>query len=314
MLEAGASERRRIWTAGNDAPNRRAVERSELGLDQRYQRGVGVMHETTGSVHVLTGMMEPKPGRVALDTVKRAAADDLDRPHFFNRDRQQQIGGGSLSYVARQPPFFADIAWQQIDLRPADDADVLRILRRCRFAEAQARDMAVGLAESKYETGRIEAIFCESMRAVFTRRKHAPRCGVCQQPKGSVDVVGHCRPSWGAVGEPSLPRVATKQILLPAVRKFGKRDPLGRDRKDAARLQAGARGVDRPAASDCDDADQDGHRAGGQNAETVRECAAHRRRHQTTTPNAMTLNGSKTSTNKKVICICRCVSRISGRL
>src|SRR6516225_1238332 len=228
MLEAGAGERRRIWMAGNDAPNRRAVERSELGLDQRRQRGIGVMHETTRSVHVLTGMMEPKPSRVALETIKRAAADDFDRPHFCNRDGEQEISGGSLSHVARQPPFFADIAGQQIDLGPADDADVFRILCRCRFAEAQADDAAAGLAESKNEAWRIETIFRELMQAVFTCRKHAPRCGVCQQPKGSVDVAGHCRSSWGAVGEPSLPRVATKQILLPAVRKFGKRDPLRR--------------------------------------------------------------------------------------
>src|SRR5215471_6403493 len=204
------------------------------------------MHETTGSVDMLTGMMEPKPGWVALETVKRAAANDLDRPDFCNRDWQQQISGGSLSHVARQPPFFADIARQQIDFGPADDAGILRILRRCRFAEAHSRDIAAKLAESKHEAGRIEAIFRELMRAVFTCRKHAPRCGVCQQPKGSVDVVGHCRPSWDAVGEPSLPRVATKQILPPAGRKFGKRDPLRRYRNDAARLQAGARGVDRP--------------------------------------------------------------------
>ena len=75
-----------------------------------------------------------------------------------------------------------------------------------------------------------------------------------------------------------------------------------------------SRGIDRPAAGYRNDAKQANHQAGGHDADTTGKRAFHRRRHHTTRPNSITLSGSSTSTNKKVTCICRCVSRISGRL
>ena len=62
MLEAQAGERCRIGMTGNDTRNRQTVERGKLGLEQRCQRGVCIMHEPTGGVHVLADMVEPGPG------------------------------------------------------------------------------------------------------------------------------------------------------------------------------------------------------------------------------------------------------------
>ena len=90
-------------------------------------------------------------------------------------------------------------------------------------------------------------------------------------------------------------------------------DPLHRV-ENASRLDMGSRGIDRPAAGYRNDTEQANHQAGGHDADTTGKRGFHRRHHHTITPNSMTLSGSSTSTNKKVTCICRCVSRISGRL
>ena len=92
MLKAGAGERRRIGMPDNGPRNRQAVEHGELGLDQRCQLGVGMMHEPAGGVHVLADMVKPKTGRVALKPIKHAMAQNLDRPDPSDRNRQQQIG------------------------------------------------------------------------------------------------------------------------------------------------------------------------------------------------------------------------------
>ena len=149
------------------------------------------------------------------------------------------------------------------------------------------------------------------MPHVFTCREHAPRGGNREQPNGGFDVVGNCRPGRGAIKEPAFPRVAAEQGLLLAGGELDPRDPLRRERQDAPRLHMRTRGIDRPAAGDRDHAD---HQTGGDDADDARKAASHRRRHHTAAPNSMTPSGSNTSTKRKVTCICRWVSRISGRL
>ena len=68
MFKAGADERRRIRMKGDDSSNRQAVELGELGLDQRCLRGIRMMHEPTGGVHVLADVVKPETGGVALET------------------------------------------------------------------------------------------------------------------------------------------------------------------------------------------------------------------------------------------------------
>jgi hypothetical protein len=75
-----------------------------------------------------------------------------------------------------------------------------------------------------------------------------------------------------------------------------------------------ALGINRPAASDRNRAEQACHQTGHDNTDDGRKPAFHRRRHHTTAPNSMTLSGSNTSTKRNVTCIYRWVSRISGRL
>ena len=48
MFEPGAGECRRIRVPGNYPRYRQVIERDEFGLDQRCQRGIGLMHEPTG--------------------------------------------------------------------------------------------------------------------------------------------------------------------------------------------------------------------------------------------------------------------------
>src|SRR5207248_6256825 len=107
----------------------------------------------------------------------------------------------------------------------------------------------------------------------------------------------------GIIEEPPLPRVATEDGPLPAAGKLDARHTLRGKRQDAAPLHMGARRIHRPAAADCNDAEQASHQAGGHDAETARKCAAHRRRHHTAAPNSITLSGSTTSTSRKVTCI-----------
>src|ERR1700758_2679158 len=123
---------------GDDPRNRQAVEHGEFGLDQRRQLGGGMMHEPTGSVNMLPDMMEPKTGGIALEAIERAAAHDFHPPYLRDGYGQQQIGA-TLTHVARKLPFFSYVARQQIEFRPADDIDILRVLRRRGFAEGHAR-------------------------------------------------------------------------------------------------------------------------------------------------------------------------------
>jgi hypothetical protein len=88
----------------------------------------------------------------------------------------------------------------------------------------------------------------------------------------------------------------TEDSPLLAAGKLGARHAVRGNRQDAGRLHMGARGIDRPAAADRNNAEQASHQAGGSDAETARKGAAHRRRHHTAAPNSMTPSGSTTST------------------
>src|SRR3954447_19422429 len=101
------------------------------------------MHETAGGVHVLADMAEPKTSRVSLEPIEYTVAEDFDRPDPIDGNRQQQIVG-TLGHVACELPLFTQIARQEIELRPTDDADILRIPRRGGLAEAQPCSVAAG--------------------------------------------------------------------------------------------------------------------------------------------------------------------------
>src|SRR5204863_1508814 len=134
--------------------NRHALEHRELGCNQWCQRGVGMMYEPAGSMNVRADMVEPETCRIALESIKRTAAHDLDRPYPCDGNGQQQIGA-ALAHIARQLPFFAHIARQEMQLRPTDDTDILCVLRRRGFAEAQSRSVAAGLCNGEREARRI---------------------------------------------------------------------------------------------------------------------------------------------------------------
>ena len=130
------------------------------------------MHERAGGVHVLAEVVEPKTGGIALEPIERAAAHDLDRPYLRDRNGQQQFGA-ALAHVARELPFFADVARQEIELRPADYTDVLRVLRRRGFTKTHARGISAALCNGKDEVWRIEAILRELTGAVFACCEYA---------------------------------------------------------------------------------------------------------------------------------------------
>src|SRR5260370_27221563 len=156
VIETSAGKRRRIGMPGHNARNRHTLEHGKLGRDQRCQRGGGMMCKSAGSMNVLADMVEPKTCGIALQSKERAAAYDFNRPYLLDAACQQQIGA-ALAHVARELPFFAQVARQEIELRPADDTDILLGLRRGGFAETQTCGVAAGLCNGKREARRIEA-------------------------------------------------------------------------------------------------------------------------------------------------------------
>ena len=64
----------------HNARNWHMLEHRKLGRDQWRQREVGMMYEPAGSMNVLADMVEPKPCGIALESIERTAAYDLDRP------------------------------------------------------------------------------------------------------------------------------------------------------------------------------------------------------------------------------------------
>src|SRR5580704_2478104 len=270
VLEAGAGERCRIGMPGHNARNWHTLEHPKLGRDQWCQRGVGMMYEPAGSMNVLADMVEPKTCGIALEAIERTAAHDLDRPYLRDGNGQQQIGA-ALAHVARELPFFAHVARQEIELRPTDDTNILRVLRWRGFAETQACSIAAGLCNGKRETRGIETILGELTGAVFACHKHTPWRGNREQPNSRVDVAANRDLGRGIIEEPLLPRVSAEDGPLLAAGKLDARHTFRRKWQDADRLHMGARRIDRPAAADCNDAEQASHQAGGHDAETARK-------------------------------------------
>src|SRR5262249_17352067 len=125
------------------------------------------MHEAAGDVHMLADVVEPQTGRIALKPVERAVGHDLYSPYLRYRNRQQQFGA-ALAHIARELPFFTDVARHEIELRPAGDADVLCVLRRRHFAKAYAGGIAAAVCDGEEEARRIKAICRELIGAEFS--------------------------------------------------------------------------------------------------------------------------------------------------
>ena len=120
-------------------------------------------------LHMLADMVEPETGGIALEAIERAAAHDLDRPYLRNGHGQQQTRA-ALSHIARELPFFAHVAWQQIELRPPDDVDVLRVLRRRGFAEGHSCGSSTPIITCGIV--RITAIYSRAARRCRQRPQH----------------------------------------------------------------------------------------------------------------------------------------------
>src|SRR3954447_15517973 len=180
-------------------------------------------------MRVLSNVVEPVALWILFEAGKRAVLDDLGRRYRRHRHRQQQrapplrrvlagrAGGPQpLRHIDREFPLHADIAGQQIEVRLADYADILSILRRRRLAERGAAGFA-GLRDNADEEARgVEAEVRNLHRTVVTRLENAWWAGDVQHAKRGVDTPGNRFFGPHAVAQPSSLRPVLENEILPA--------------------------------------------------------------------------------------------------
>src|SRR3954468_4185504 len=201
MLEAEFTQRIGIGMLRYDRFNRGPLQRPELRRKEWCEVWIRLVHRHAQPMRVLSSVVEPVALWIPFETGKHAVLDDLDRRYRCHRHRQQQrawplrrvlvghAGGRQpLRHIDRELPLHADIAGQQIEVRLADYADILSILRRRRLAKRNGAGFA-GLRDNADEEARgVEAEVRNLRRSVVTRLENAWWVGDVQHAKRGVDM------------------------------------------------------------------------------------------------------------------------------
>src|SRR5437762_2866180 len=214
--------------------------------------------------------------------------------------------------VERLLPFLADEPGHQIDLIAPLELHVLEDLLRVRRAELRPEHRVALSIECRGVPRRIEPELPEPNRRPLPALQHPDRRGHVHELDRVVERGGvrrrqrtpvGCRPpAVGRAHEHPAPRARAQLDLVDLRRGF--RHDAGRDELDEL--------LALPELARDDHRDQEAQREEGRGGTEEPAGPTYRRLHHTTAPTATTPSGRRTSTTRKIRCICDFVRRTSG--